>query len=70
MAGARTVGERDITVVRENGSHRRKLKDARLVKEERRGRWSFYSLDRRAAQEMLAHAADHLDSPRETGAEV
>jgi ArsR family transcriptional regulator len=28
--------------------HLRKLKDAGLVREERRGKWSFYSLDRRS----------------------
>lgn len=50
--------------------HMRKLKDARLVKEERRGRWSFYSLDKDAVREMLATAAEHLDGPTESGAEV
>ncbi len=50
--------------------HMRKLKDARLVREEKRGRWSFYSLDKDAAREMLAAAAEHLYSPVEPGAEV
>jgi ArsR family transcriptional regulator, arsenate/arsenite/antimonite-responsive transcriptional repressor len=40
--------------------HMRKLKDAGLVREERRGKWSFYSLDRDAAGELLGEAADHL----------
>jgi len=40
--------------------HMRKLKDAGLVREERRGKWSFYSLDREAAEELLGEAADHL----------
>ena len=33
--------------------HMRKLKDAGLVREERRGRWSFYSLDEEAARGLL-----------------
>lgn len=48
--------------------HMRKLKDARLVKEERRGKWSFYSLDKEAARALLGDAAEHLDTP--PGAEV
>jgi ArsR family transcriptional regulator, arsenate/arsenite/antimonite-responsive transcriptional repressor len=40
--------------------HMKKLKDAGLVREERRGKWSFYSLDREAAGELLGEAADHL----------
>ncbi len=40
--------------------HMRKLKDAGLVREERRGRWSFYSLDRGAARDLLADAEKHL----------
>ena len=40
--------------------HMRKLKDAGLVREERRGKWSFYSLDREAAGELLGEAADRL----------
>jgi ArsR family transcriptional regulator len=40
--------------------HMRKLKDAGLVKEERRGKWAFYSLDREAAGELLGEAADRL----------
>lgn len=40
--------------------HLRKLKDAGLVTEEKRGRWSFYSLDSGAAAYLLAEAADQL----------
>lgn len=40
--------------------HMRKLKDAGLVHEERRGKWAFYSLDREAAVELLGEAADRL----------
>ena len=45
--------------------HVRKLKDAGLVREERRGKWSFYSLDREAAGELLGVAADRLLSASE-----
>jgi ArsR family transcriptional regulator, arsenate/arsenite/antimonite-responsive transcriptional repressor len=49
--------------------HMRKLKDAGLVREEKRGRWSFYSLDREAAGDLLGEAADRLLSgPEERGA--
>jgi ArsR family transcriptional regulator len=41
--------------------HMRKLKDAGLVSEERRGKWSFYSLDRGVAGQPLAETAAHLD---------
>ena len=40
--------------------HMRKLKDAGLVREERRGKWGFYSLDRETASELLGEAADRL----------
>ena len=36
--------------------HVKKLKDAGLVREERRGKWTFYSLDREAAGDLLAAA--------------
>jgi ArsR family transcriptional regulator, arsenate/arsenite/antimonite-responsive transcriptional repressor len=45
--------------------HMKKLKDAGLVREERRGKWSFYSLDRKAAGELLGEAADRLLSGSE-----
>jgi ArsR family transcriptional regulator, arsenate/arsenite/antimonite-responsive transcriptional repressor len=45
--------------------HVKKLKDAGLVSEERRGKWTFYSLDREAASGLLGEAADHLLSSPE-----
>ncbi len=48
--------------------HLGKLKAAGLVHEERRGKWSFYSLDRGAAGRLLAETASHLDgSPDKDG---
>ena len=41
--------------------HLGRLKEAGLVREERRGRWSFYSLDREAAGGLLAGVAGYLD---------
>ncbi|CAA9421210.1 MAG: hypothetical protein AVDCRST_MAG22-2582 [uncultured Rubrobacteraceae bacterium] len=40
--------------------HMKKLKEAGLVHEEKRGRWSFYSLSREAAHGLLAETAHHL----------
>jgi ArsR family transcriptional regulator len=40
--------------------HVKKLKDAGLVREERRGKWAFYSLDRDAAGQLLGEAAERL----------
>jgi ArsR family transcriptional regulator len=40
--------------------HVKKLKDAGLVREERRGKWAFYSLDREAAGELLGEATYRL----------
>jgi len=40
--------------------HMKKLKDAGLVREEKRGKWSFYSLDRETTGELLSEAADRL----------
>jgi ArsR family transcriptional regulator, arsenate/arsenite/antimonite-responsive transcriptional repressor len=40
--------------------HLRKLKEAGLVREEKRGKWSFYSLDKEAADDLLGGAAVHL----------
>jgi ArsR family transcriptional regulator len=45
--------------------HMKKLKDAGLVREERRGKWAFYSLDREVAGELLGEAADRLLSGAE-----
>ena len=40
--------------------HVKKLKDAGLVVEERRGKWAFYSLDKEATRSLLAEAESHL----------
>ncbi len=40
--------------------HVRKLKEAGLVREEKRGKWSFYSLDREAATQLLGEVASQL----------
>lgn len=40
--------------------HLRRLKEAGLVCEEKRGKWSFYSLNREAALGLLTEAADLL----------
>ena len=40
--------------------HLRKLKEAGLVREEKRGKWSFYSLDREAATQLVNELARHL----------
>jgi ArsR family transcriptional regulator len=45
--------------------HVKKLKDAGLVREERRGKWSFYSLDREAAAGLLGEVAERLLSVAE-----
>ena len=50
--------------------HMKKLKDAGLVREERRGKWSFYSIDREAAGKLLGEAADRLLSGAEKRSEA
>ena len=40
--------------------HVRKLKEAGLIYEEKRGKWSFYSLDQEAVRELLHETAGHL----------
>ena len=40
--------------------HLGKLKEAGLVREEKRGKWSFYSLDRAAVRGVLDETAEHL----------
>ena len=45
--------------------HMKKLRDAGLVREERRGKWSFYSIDKEAAGELLGEAAERLLSTPE-----
>jgi len=42
--------------------HMRKLKDAGLVREEKRGRWSFYSLDEEAVRRLLVDAGRQLSA--------
>ena len=52
--------------------HVKKLKEAGLVREEKRGRWSFYSLDREIAGELLGGATDLLlgSTPDRVGRQV
>jgi ArsR family transcriptional regulator len=50
--------------------HVRKLKDAGLIVEEKRGKWSFYSLDRAAVRDLLGDAAGHLGAEAESIAGV
>jgi ArsR family transcriptional regulator len=50
--------------------HVRKLKDAGLILEEKRGKWSFYSLDRVAIRDLLGDAAGHLGAEAEPVAGV
>jgi ArsR family transcriptional regulator len=51
--------------------HVRKLKEAGLVREEKRGKWSFYSLDKESASEVLGEVGDLLGTlPRRRIAEV
>ena len=40
--------------------HLRKLKDARLVREKKRGRWHFYTLDKDAVRELLNETSHYL----------
>ena len=40
--------------------HMKKLKEAGLVREQKRGRWSFYSLNGDVARELLGEVAGHL----------
>jgi ArsR family transcriptional regulator len=47
--------------------HLRKLKDAGLVSEEKRGKWSFYSLERDITRGLLAETAGHLGLGMEAG---
>ena len=50
--------------------HMRRLKDAGLVREDRRGKWVFYSLDREASGRLLGEAADRLLSSSENRSAV
>ena len=40
--------------------HVKKLKEAGLVRERKKGRWNFYSLNDDTARELLGEAAGHL----------
>lgn len=40
--------------------HVRKLREAGLIREEKRGKWSFYSLDGEAATQLLGELATQL----------
>jgi len=40
--------------------HVRKLKDAGLIREQKRGKWRFYSLDQEAVRRLLDETAGHL----------
>ena len=42
--------------------HMARLKEAGLVREEKRGKWSFYSLDSGAAERLAAEAGDVLST--------
>jgi ArsR family transcriptional regulator len=50
--------------------HLRKLKDAALVQEEKRGKWSFYSLDREAVQQLLHETGGHLGALVDPAAKI
>ena len=47
--------------------HVRKLREAGLIREEKRGKWSFYSLDQEAVRELLHETGDHLGALDLTG---
>jgi ArsR family transcriptional regulator len=40
--------------------HVRKLKEAGIVREEKRGKWSFYSIDQESVAEVLGEVEEHL----------
>lgn len=47
--------------------HVRKLIDAGLIQEERRGKWNFYSLDKEAIRKLLHETGQHLGAFSSTG---
>jgi ArsR family transcriptional regulator len=47
--------------------HLRKLREAGLVREEKRGRWSFYSLDRETAARLFAEVEGLLGRGAQPG---
>jgi ArsR family transcriptional regulator len=46
--------------------HVRKLREAGLIREEKRGKWSFYSLDQAAVRELLDETAGHVGRGEES----
>ena len=50
--------------------HVRMLKVTGLAQEQKRGKWSFYSLNRDAAGELLGEAEDHLGVVREPVSQI
>jgi ArsR family transcriptional regulator len=51
--------------------HVRKLKEAGIVREEKRGKWSFYSIDRESVAQVLGEVERHLGAlPQRRVAEV
>jgi ArsR family transcriptional regulator len=40
--------------------HMKKLKDAGLVREEKRGRWNYYAVDKEAVEALLGEAGEFL----------
>ena len=46
--------------------HVRKLREAGLIREEKRGKWSFYSLDQAAVRELLDETGGHLGRGEES----
>ena len=46
--------------------HMKKLREAGLVREEKRGRWSFYSLNRVACRGLISEAADLMGQGTES----
>ena len=50
--------------------HVRKLKEAGLVREEKRGKWSFYSLNKEATRELLEKTAGHLGTVEELAGDI
>ena len=47
--------------------HVRKLKEAGLVREAKRGKWSFYSLDGEAVRGVLGEATEHFGATVQVG---
>ena len=47
--------------------HLRKLKEVGIAREEKRGRWSFYSLDRKVAARLVGEVEDLLGGSERPG---